>query len=137
MSLVTEPHRFFDAETRLQYADRLRLSYRKHAKTRIIPSTAGIFDEVTAEVLPTNEDETVLLIADLIDPDTCENAFWDAARFCCSKCGAVVPTNEVLVPDDSKPYRTTFEPMRYCPYCGRPIKASEGGDDQCRFTVLS
>lgn len=137
MGLVTEPHCFFDAETRLQYADRLRLGYKKHMKTRIWPSTVGTLDEVTEEVLPTNEDETVLLLADLIDPDICENAFRDNVSFHCSKCGAVLSTNEILAPDDSKPSKFGLERINYCPYCGRFIKAADGGDEQCRFTVLS
>lgn len=129
MGLLTEPHHLFDADIRLQYADRLRLGYENQGKRGYKPSPVALMsliDEVTEAVLPGNEDETPLLLADLIDPDVCGNTLRkDGRSFHCSKCDATVQTNEMIVPAVSSPYGMRVDMFRYCPYCGRKIEDSK------------
>lgn len=126
MSSIYRPLHAYDGDTRIAFADRLRYNLGVHGAIKSPGTTLAILDETIQYVLPGNEDETPLLLADLIDPDVCGNTLGkDSRSFHCSKCDGTVQTNEMIVPEVSGPYGMRVDTFRYCPYCGRKIEDSK------------
>lgn len=114
-----------DSDTRISFAARLRNNSRLHGATGISlgsASIAGIIEETIADEIPFTDEETLSLLADLIDPGTCENVnSTHSGHFTCSACGADAPLGKVRLPDGNYEGGWRVEPINNCPYCGRRV----------------
>ena len=62
----------------------------------------GIIEETVADEMPFTDEDTLGMLANLIDPGTCENLNGpQTGHFTCSACGADGPLGKVRLPDDS------------------------------------
>lgn len=114
-----------DSDARISFAARLRNNSRLHGATGISlgpASIAGIIEETIADEIPFTDEETLSLLADLIDPGTCENVnSTHSGHFTCSACGADAPLGKVRLPDGNYEGGWRVEPINNCPYCGRRV----------------
>lgn len=114
-----------DSDTRISFAARLRNNSRLHGATGIPlgpASIASIIEETIADEIPFTDEETLSLLADLIDPGTCENVnSTHSGHFTCSACGADAPLGKVRLPDGNYEGGWRVEPINNCPYCGRRV----------------
>lgn len=114
-----------DSDTRISFAARLRYNSRLHGATGIPlgpASIAGIIEETIADEIPFTDGDTADVLADLIDPGTCENENGPASEhFTCSICGADAPLGKVRLPDGNYEGGWRIEPINNCPYCGRRV----------------
>ena len=95
MNICTAAGPLPDGDTRISFAARLRYNSRLHGAAAIplgSASIAGIIEETIADEIPFTDEETADLLADLIDPGTCENENGPSSgHFTCSACGADAP----------------------------------------------
>ena len=116
-----------DSDTRISFAARLRYNSRLHGATGIPlgpASIAGIIEETIADEIPFTDRDTADVLADLIDPGTCENENGPASgHFTCSVCGADGPLGKVRIPDENHEGGWRVELIENCPYCGRKVVA--------------
>lgn len=101
-----------DVDTRIHFAARLRYNLHVHGE-RGLPvgpaSCACIIEETVADEMPFTDEDTLELLAALIDPGTCENLN--------------SPLGKVRLPDDSCENGWRVELIKSCPYCGRKVVA--------------
>lgn len=128
-----------DSDTRISFAASLRYNSRHHGMAGIPlgPASIGsIVEETVADEIPFTEEETLGLLADLIDPGTCENVHGpQSGHFTCSACGADAPLGKVRLPDGNYEGGWRIESINNCPYCGRrvvipkrsPLEVIQGG----------
>lgn len=125
MNIYESPTPLPDCDTRLSFAARLRYNSQVHGAAGIPlgpVSIAGIIEETVADEAPFTDEDTLELLADLIDPGTCENLNSpQSGHFTCSACGADGPLGKVRVLDDSCEGGWRVEPINNCPYCGRRV----------------
>lgn len=114
-----------DSDTRISFAARLRYNSRHHGMAGIPlgpASITGIIEETIADEMPFTNGDTLELLADLIDPGTCENVNSpQSGHFTCSACGADGRLGRVRIPDDNYEDGWRVEPINNCPYCGRRV----------------
>ena len=114
-----------DSDTRISFAARLRHNTQHHGMAGIPigpASIGGIVEETVADEIPFTEEDTLGLLADLIDPGTCENENGPGSgHFTCSVCGADAPLGKVRLPDENYEGGWRIEPINNCPYCGRRV----------------
>ena len=114
-----------DSDTRISFAARLRYNSRQHGAAGIPlgpASIGGIVEETVADEIPFTEEDELGLLADLIDPRTCENVHGpQSCHFTCSACGADAPLGKVRLPDENYEGGWRTEPINNCPYCGRRV----------------
>lgn len=76
MNIYESPIPLPDCDTRISFAARLRYNLQVHGATGIPigpASIAGIIEETIADEMPFNDEDTLGMLANLIDPGTCEN----------------------------------------------------------------
>ena len=114
-----------DSDTRLSFAARLRYSSHQHGAAGMPlgpASIADIIEETIADEIPFTDRDTADVLADLIDPGTCENENGTrSGHFTCSVCGASAPLGKVRLPDGNYEGGWRVEPINNCPYCGRRV----------------
>lgn len=127
MNIYESPTPLPDCDTRLSFAARLRYNSQVHGAAGIPlgpASIAGIIEETVADEAPFTDEDTLELLADLIDPGTCENLNSpQSGPFTCSACGADGPLGKVRMPDENCEGRWRVELIENCPYCGRKVVA--------------
>ena len=127
MNIYESPANLPDSDTRIHFAARLRYNSHSHGAAGIPigpASIAGIIEETVADEMPFTDEDTLDLLANLIDPGTCANVNGpQAGHFTCSACGADGPLGKVRLPDDSCEGGWRVELIRNCPYCGRMVVA--------------
>lgn len=125
MNIYESPAHLPDLDTRIRFAARLRYNSRCHLAPGIpiLPaSIGGIIEETVADEMPFADEDTLGMLANLIDPGTCENVHGSqSGHFTCSVCGADGPFGRVRIPDDSYERGWRIEPINNCPYCGRRV----------------
>lgn len=116
-----------DSDTRISFAARLRYNSQAHGAAGIpigSASIAGIIEETVADEMPFTDEDTLELLAALIDPGTCENLNSpQSGHFTCSVCGADGPLGKVRIPDENYEGGWRVELIENCPYCGRKVVA--------------
>ena len=139
MNIYESPTPLPDYDTRISFAARLRYNSQVHGSTGIPSSPvsiAGIIEETIADEMPLTDEDTLGMLAGLIDPGVCENVNSpQSGRFTCSVCGADGPLGRVRIPDDNYEGGWRVEPINNCPYCGRrvvipkrsPLEVIQGG----------
>lgn len=114
-----------DSDTRISFAARLRYNSRLHGAAGVPigrGSIAGIIEETIADEIPFTDEDTLDMLAGLIDPGVCENVNSpQSGHFTCSVCGADGPLGRVRIPDDNYEGGWRIEPINNCPYCGRMV----------------
>lgn len=114
-----------DGDTRISFAARLRYNSRQHGAAGIPlgpASLSGIIEETVADEIPFTDEDTTDVLANLIDPGTCENVNGTrSGHFTCSACGADAPLGKVRLPDGNYEGGWRTEPINNCPYCGRRV----------------
>lgn len=114
-----------DCDTRISFAARLRYNSRQHSAAGITlgpASLSGIIEETVADEIPFTDEDTLSLLANLIDPGTCENVNGTrSGHFTCSACGADAPLGKVRLPDCNYEGGWRTGPINNCPYCGRRV----------------
>lgn len=114
-----------DSDTRISFAARLRYNSHVHGAAGVPigrASIAGIIEETIADEIPFTDGDTADVLADLIDPGTCENENDPSSgHFTCSACGADAPLGKVRLPDGNYEGGWRIEPINNCPYCGRRV----------------
>lgn len=114
-----------DGDTRISFAARLRYNSRQHGAAGIPlgpASLSGIIEETVADEIPFTDEDTLSLLANLIDPGTCENVNGTrSGHFTCSACGADAPLGKVRLPDGNYEGGWRTVPINNCPYCGRRV----------------
>ena len=127
MNIYESPTPLPDCDTRLSFAARLRYNSQVHGAAGIPlgpASIAGIIEETVADEAPFTDEDTLELLADLIDPGTCENLNSpQSGHFTCSACGADGPLGKVRIPDENCEGGWRVELIENCPYCGRKVVA--------------
>lgn len=125
MNVYESPTPLPDCDTRISFAARLRYNSRVHGATGLPlgpASIAGIIEETIADEMPFTDRDTLDMLANLIDPGTCENyKSPQSGHFTCSVCGADGSLGRVRIPDDSYEGGWRSEPINNCPYCGRRV----------------
>lgn len=105
MNIYESPAHLPDLDTRIHFAARLRHNSHCHfaAGIPIFPAAiGGIIEETVADEMPFTDEDTLGMLANLIDPGTCENLNGpQTGHFTCSACGADGPLGKVRLPDDS------------------------------------
>lgn len=139
MNIYESPTPLPDYDTRISFAARLRYNSQVHGSTGIPSSPvsiAGIIEETIADEMPLTDEDTLGMLAGLIDPGVCENVNSpQSGHFTCSVCGADGPLGRVRIPDDNYEGGWRVEPINNCPYCGRrivipkrsPLEVIQGG----------
>lgn len=139
MNIYESPTPLPDYDTRISFAARLRYNSQVHGSTGIPSSPvsiAGIIEETIADEMPLTDEDTLGMLAGLIDPGVCENVNSpQSGYFTCSVCGADGPLGRVRIPDDNYEGGWRVEPINNCPYCGRrvvipkrsPLEVIQGG----------
>lgn len=139
MNIYESPTPLPDYDTRISFAARLRYNSQVHGSTGIPSSPvsiAGIIEETIADERPLTDEDTLGMLAGLIDPGVCENVNSpQSGHFTCSVCGADGPLGRVRIPDDNYEGGWRVEPINNCPYCGRrvvipkrsPLEVIQGG----------
>ena len=127
MNIYESPIPLPDCDTRISFAARLRYNLHVHGE-RGLPigpaSSASIIEETIADEMPFNDEDTLELLAALIDPGTCENLNTpQSGHFTCSACGADGPLGKVRIPDENYEGGWRVELIKNCPYCGRRVVA--------------
>lgn len=127
MNIYESPVHLPDLDTRIHFTARLRYNLHVHGE-RGLPigpaSSACIIEETVADEMPFTDEDTLELLAALIDPGTCENLNSpQSGHFTCSVCGADGPLGKVRLPDDSCENGWRVELIKSCPYCGRKVVA--------------
>lgn len=116
-----------DSDTRISFAARLRYNSRHHGMAGIPlgpASIAGIIEETIADEMPFTDEDTADVLANMIDPGTCENLNSpQSGHFTCSVCGADGPFGKVRIPDENYEGGWRVELIKNCPYCGRKVVA--------------
>ena len=114
-----------DCDTRISFAARLRYNSHVHGAAGVPigrASIAGIIEETIADEIPFIDGDAADVLADLIDPGTCENENGPSSgHFTCSACGADAPLGKVRLPDGNYEGGWRIEPINNCPYCGRRV----------------
>ena len=114
-----------DSDTRISFATRLRYNSRQHGAAGIPlcpASLSGIIEETVADEIPFTDEDTLSLLANLIDLGTCKNLNGTrSGHFTCSACGADAPLGKVRLPDGNYEGGWRTEPINNCPYCGRRV----------------
>lgn len=127
MNIYESPAHLPDLDTRIHFAARLRHNSHCHfaAGIPIFPAAiGGIIEETVADEMPFTDEDTLGMLANLIDPGTCENLNGpQTGHFTCSACGADGPLGKVRLPDDSCKNGWRVELIKSCPYCGRKVVA--------------
>lgn len=125
MNIYESPIPLPDCDTRISFAARLRYNLQVHGATGIPigpASIAGIIEETIADEMPFNDEDTLGMLANLIDPGTCENLNGpQTGHFTCSACGADDPIGKVRIPDENYEGGWRVELLENCPYCGRKV----------------
>ena len=125
MNIYESPTPLPDCDTRISFAARLRYNSQVHGATGLPlghASIGGIIEETIADEMPFADGDTADVLADLIDPGTCENENSPSSgHFTCSVCGADGPLGRVRIPDDNHEGGWRIEPINNCPYCGRRV----------------
>lgn len=125
MNIYESPIPLPDCDTRISFAARLRYNLQVHGATGIPigpASIAGIIEETIADEMPFNDEDTLELLAALIDLGTCENLNTpQSGHFTCSACGADDPIGKVRIPDENYEGGWRVELLENCPYCGRKV----------------
>ena len=139
MNIYESPTPLPDYDTRISFAARLRYNSQVHGSTGIPSSPvsiAGIIEETIADEMPLTDEDTLGMLAGLIDPGVCENVNSpQSGHFTCYVCGAEGPLGRVRIPDDNYEGGWRVEPINNCPYCGRrvvipkrsPLEVIQGG----------
>lgn len=125
MNIYESPAHLPDLDTRIHFAARLRYNLHVHGE-RGLPigaaSSACIIEETIADEMPFTDEDTLELLAALIDPGTCENLNSpQSGHFTCSVCGADGPLGKVRMPDENYEGGWRVELIKNCPYCGRKV----------------
>ena len=127
MNIYESPIPLPDCDTRISFAARLRYNSQAHGAAGIPigpASIAGIIEETVADEMPFTDEDTLELLAALIDPGTCENLNSpQSGHFTCSVCGADGPLGKVRIPDENYEGGWRVELIENCPYCGRKVVA--------------
>lgn len=114
-----------DSDTRIHFAARLRYNSHCHGAAGIPigpASIGGIIEETVADEMPFTDEDTLDLLANMIDPRICENLNGpQTGHFTCSACGADGSLGKVRLPDDSCEGGWRVELLKNCPYCGRKV----------------
>ena len=130
MNIYESPIPLPDCDTRISFAARLRYNLQVHGATGIPigpASIAGIIKETIADEMPFNDEDTLELLAALIDPGTCEKLNTpQSGHFTCSACGADGPIGKVRIPDENYEGGWRVELIKSCPYCGRKVVVPKG-----------
>lgn len=125
MNIYESPTPLPDCDTRISFAARLRYNSHVHGSTGIPlghASIVGIIEETIADEIPFTDEDTLDMLAGLIDPGVCENVNSpQSGHFTCSVCGADGPLGRVRIPDDNYEDGWRIEPINNCPYCGRRV----------------
>lgn len=125
MNIYTAAGPLPDGDARISFAARLRYNSRCHGAAGMPlgpASIAGIIEETIADEIPFTDEETADVLADLIEPGTCENENGPSSgHFTCSVCGADAPLGKVRLPDGNYEGGWRIEPINNCPYCGRRV----------------
>lgn len=91
MNIYESPAHLPDLDTRIHFAARLRHNSHCHfaAGIPIFPAAiGGIIEETVADEMPFTDEDTLGMLANLIDPGTCENLNGpQTGHFTCSACG--------------------------------------------------
>lgn len=127
MNIYESPMPLPDCDSRISFAARLRYNLQVHGE-RGLPigpaSSACIIEETIADEMPFNDEDTLELLAALIDPGTCENLNTpQSGHFTCSACGADGPFGKVRIPDENYEGGWRVELIKNCPCCGRKVVA--------------